>query len=93
MAESDYENINIEANKYQKIEWLTEEELNNSAISTAMKKVFNLDNFENSKVKSKFRSCLLRAHRHFNFPDYYIIIVPLKFVLGDSKSNASETRA
>ena len=56
MAESDYENINIEANKYQKIEWLTEEELNNSPISTAMKKVFNLDNFENSKVKSKFRS-------------------------------------
>ena len=53
MVESDYENINIEGNKYQKIEWLTEKELRNSPISTAMKKVFNLDNVENSKVKTK----------------------------------------
>ena len=53
MVESDYENINIESNKYQKIEWLTEKELRNSPISTAMKKVFNLDNVENSKVKTK----------------------------------------
>ena len=50
MIESEYENINIEANKYQKIEWLSEKELKNSPISTAMKKVLKLDNAANSEV-------------------------------------------
>ena len=50
MVESEYENINIEANKYQKIEWLSEKELKNSPISTAMKKVLKLDNATNSEV-------------------------------------------
>jgi len=61
MVESDYENVNIECNKYQKIEWLTEKELRNSPISTAMKKVFNLDNVENSKVPQK-RMQVKRGH-------------------------------
>ena len=50
MVESDYENINIEANKYQKIEWLSDKELKNSPISTAMKKVLKLDNGAKSEV-------------------------------------------
>ena len=50
MLESDYENINIEANRYQRIQWLSEKDLKDSPISTAMKKVLKLDNVDNSKV-------------------------------------------
>lgn len=62
MVESEYENINIEANKYQKIEWLSEKELKNSPISTAMKKVLKLDNATNSEAVQKSKIQVKRGH-------------------------------
>lgn len=51
MVEKEYENICFgKNNKYQKMEWLTDKELKSSAISTAMKKVFKLENEKYTKV-------------------------------------------
>ena len=72
MVESDYENINIESNKYQKIEWLTEKDLSNSPISTAMKKVFKLDSVENSKVRTK----IAEPDSAFNSTTLIILKIP-----------------
>lgn len=53
MLENEYENISIQKNKYQKMEWLTDKELKNSAISTAMKKVFKLETDKTCKPPIK----------------------------------------
>ena len=52
MTEEEYENIRFEKNKYQKMEWLSSNEVNTSAISTAMRKVFKLEN-KDAKLTSK----------------------------------------
>ena len=50
VLENEYENVSIEMNKYQKMEWMTDNELTNSAISTAMKKVYKLEHSNTAKV-------------------------------------------
>ena len=54
MLEHECQNICLKKNsKYQKMEWLTDKELGKSAISTAMKKVFKLENDKNCKIPVK----------------------------------------
>ena len=50
VIEKEYENIFFEKNKYQKMEWLNDNELKSSAISTAMRKVLKLESAKNPKV-------------------------------------------